>query len=57
MKYVCELSESVQNEIRNDAIARLTSDTDYTMDEIIDIVDNIVMNEKLVNIDGYERYL
>ena len=52
--WVCQLDEDIQAEIRRDAIATMQKYTDYTDDEIIYEVDNFVMNEKLINIIGYE---
>jgi len=55
VKWVCELDENIQNEIRNDARAILNECTDYTENEITEIIENTIMNEKLVNIIGYEE--
>lgn len=53
-KYVNQLPKDIQDAIKRDAIAILENITDYSHDEIMDIVNNVVMNEKLVNIIGSE---
>lgn len=54
VKWVCELPQDVQDELRQDAIDTISYWSDYSMDEVIKIVDEDVMNEKLVNIVGWE---
>lgn len=61
VKWVCELPESVQNEIRMDA-NKIIDDLGLTfpLDDITpdreSLIDHI-MNEKLINIIGYEEGL
>ena len=56
-KYINQLPKEVQDAIKHDAIAILENTTDYSHDEIIDIVNNVVMDEKLINVIGYEEGL
>lgn len=53
-KYVKQLPKNIQDAIKHDAIAMLKNITDYSHDDIMDIVNNVVMNEKLINIIGSE---
>ena len=54
VKFICELTDELQSELRDEAIEVMKEHTLYSMDEIMDIVDNYVMNEKLINVVGYE---
>lgn len=56
-KYVKQLPKDIQDAIKHDAIVILENTTDYSHDEIMNIVDNVVMNEKLINIIGCEEGL
>lgn len=56
-KYINQLPKDVQNTIKHEAIVTLEKNTDYSHDEIMDIVNNVVMNEKLINIIGCEEGL
>lgn len=53
-KYVNQLPKDIQNAIKRDAIAILENITNYSHDEIMNIVNDVVMNEKLINIIGSE---
>ena len=53
-KYVNQLPKNIQDAIKYDAIVTLAITTDYPYDEIMDIVNNVVMCEKLINIIGCE---
>lgn len=56
-KYINQLPKDVQNTIKHDAIVKLEKNTDYSHDEIMDIVNNVVMDEKLINVIGNEEGL
>lgn len=56
-KYVNQLPHDVQMEIAIDAIVTLEENTDYSTHDIVCIVHDIVMNEKLINIIGSEEGL
>lgn len=53
-KYVNQLPKDIQDAIKHDAIAILENTTDYSHDEIMNVVNDVVMNEKLINIVGSE---
>lgn len=52
VKFVCELPQEVQNEIRKDA-KKILNQLDLSEAEKAETLEN-VMNEKLINIIGYE---
>lgn len=56
-KYVNQLPKNIQDAIKHDAIVTLTITTDYLYDEIMDIINNVVMCEKLINVIGNEEGL
>lgn len=56
-KYVKQLPPEVQTQIAHDAIAILEKNTDYSTHDIVCIVHDVVMNEKLINIIGCEEGL
>ena len=56
-KYVNQLPHDVQMEIAIDAIVTLEENTNYSTHDIVCIVHDVVMNEKLINIIGSEEGL
>lgn len=53
-KYINQLPHDVQMDIAIDAIVTLEENTDYSTHDIVCIVHDVVMNEKLINIIGSE---
>lgn len=56
-KYIKQLPPEVQAQIAHDAIAILENTTDYSVHDIVCIVHDTVMNEKLINVIGHEEGL
>lgn len=56
-KYINQLPHEVRMEIAIDAIVTLGENSNYSTHDIVCIVHDIVMNEKLINIIGSEEGL